>query len=334
MSSPFAKSSVVLICLIGLTGCAHNAGKPPSKSKATEVWLSSKYGFIHATYYFTKAQVKDARWESQRLEAMRGVRFCKGGSSVIRRDVRWVPATPVSGQTCGVVIYTVKCDTPTNAQRDGFEQDRREFLLGELDRLPRKQCTGVSRTGQVFPDSPAAEEKRNQLNIVDGPACDMDAPKLDGVIRITPKTRIAVTTNWERAFSKKFAGQDDDRLGRAVEGKIRSGLFLAGMLEGIFPATGLVSDEPDNIRVGLSLGFNRGGRLYCVQLTARQAGRVWRRTIERDDKTSADSEGLFSGFDPSNAHPDPTPGDDAESLSSEFRAALGLPDPETKPNQP
>jgi hypothetical protein len=279
-------------------------------------------------HYFTTAQINDPTWEAKRLQSLETLGYCEGGKRVIRRDVRWFAATPGSQRACAAVVYTVKCDIPTSVIRDGFEIDRRDALEGELPSPIERGCGGKDWTRMPASDPYIRAYEKIRSHFVDREVCNLQSPTLDAPLELTPATRMVVRYSVDRALAARFASTAfDNRLTSIVETAVGSGLFRANKISGIFPASGVVSDNSANIRAELSIGLNKGGRPYCVQLTARQGNRVWRRTIERTAPLDGQPLGLFT-FPKTDV---PTAGDDASALADALRASLGLPAATAKP---
>jgi hypothetical protein len=270
---------------------------PPSDTVFSMQWLTSKTGYVFRTNYFTAGQVTDPAWEAKRLSKLKKVLICETGQHVARRDVRWFPATPESGQRCAAVIYTIVCDVPTHATIDSLEQDRRDEVFGELDSPPEKDCGEKDWT--KFADRPPNDIARYRAGVsllVDRPVCDLDTPTLNGEIHVLPKTRIGVTTLIDTAYADRAGVPEwweQANLSDAPNRVLGSALRNAGKVGAIFPPDGKVSPDHENILVTQAIGLNKSGHLYCVQLTVIQAGKKWRRTIEHTGPEGYEGIGIF-----------------------------------------
>jgi hypothetical protein len=323
MQRVLSRKTIVFASLTVLAGCVTNAVPPPDKLSINRDWSSSKFGFVYAAYYFTKPQIDDPRWERKRLQSMNTATICAGGTQVIRRDVRWFAATPTSGRACAAVVYTVKCDIPTHATNDTFDLDRREPLEGELGKID-KDCGEKEWSKKQPTDYHITDYEKNQSYLVDRKVCDFRSPNIDGYLQLYPATRVAVKTTIDRALAARFgSGALDDRFTRIVENELFQGLYRAKRLQGIFPADGILTKSIDNIQIDLALGLNHEGRPYCVQLTARQGNRTWRRTIDRSHVS--DGRPMYLINYPKRVD-QPFAGDDTRSLAESLSSSLGLPD--------
>jgi hypothetical protein len=314
----------ILLAPVLLGSCAGHLTAPPEYLSVDRIWESSKYGMVYAVGYFTEDQMRSAAWEAKRREMGSTVEVCTGESRFVRRDVHWFPATTISGRQCALVVYTIQCDAPTMAPLDTFERDRESLLKGEANQVIGKNC-GEKDNSRLRPglDSSYFRDFRTGSEmLVDHEVCDFQAPSLDGQIRILPTTRIAVDIRMDSALAARYPslqsiGRDDYR--RRFQGNIQQALYDAGKLETIFPPEHKVSKDPANITVTAALGLNRSGHAYCIQLTATQDGRRWRRTIERDQAPFPTVRAMTNG------EPVPTPVSDATALSSALDTAMGLP---------
>jgi hypothetical protein len=303
---------------------------PPTNSDGfTSSWESSKQGFIYSSSYFTAGQVDNPLWEARRLSELARVKICQTGQQIVHRDVRWVAATKVSGQRCAAVIYTIACDVPTHATIDTLDQDREEALTGEIQDAPSDGC-GANDSGKArnYPDSDMQQYLDAQSLLVDKQVCDFRKPRLNGIIKSLPRTRIGVTTVVDKALSARLDGHW--QLPRLVfdfahnpEWIIGSALRKDGKLGAIFPTSREVTSSPANIRITQTIGVGSDGRPYCVQVTARQGAQVWRRTIERSGAEAYAGIGLVGR---ETAHkPSSTPSDDERTLIQSLAQSIGLP---------
>ncbi|MEO7689876.1 MAG: hypothetical protein ABIS51_11365 [Sphingomonas sp.] len=312
-----------LACLLGLTGCVHDGARPPEQLATASSWATAKNGFVFTSYYFTAAQANDPRLEANRLQSMGTVKSCDGGTAIVRREIRWFPATPISGQRCAAIVYTVKCNGRTDLAHDDLAEARSEAMFGELDAPLENACGEKDRARVPLHDANIDIYREHQALLVDDQPCDLATPTLDGTIRLTDATRIASTIRFDRALAARYPDWSSDYyLPSVVKQAFRRGLYRAGKLPNIFPPDGIVSDRLDNIRITLSIGLNHNGRPHCVQLTARQGGHVWRRTIDRAAPTGP-GQLFFSSSGAKGGRP--TPLDDADSLAVALCVALGLP---------
>ena len=314
-------------CLLALTGCVHDGAGPPKWIDDYSILTRVASGYVDTRFYYTAAQASDRRWEAKRAPSPEWIRNnCESGKASVSRDIRWFPATPISGQVCAAIIYTVRCSGEGAGADADLAENHREMMLGELGAVPEKACgekDSLRRPPSYFDDY-INEYRRGQALLVDRPVCDLTTPTLDGAITITARTRVATNVAVDRALIVRYIDQNTNlRLDRIVAGRVGQSLLRAGMLPNIFTRDGIVSDDPANIRLTLTFGLNRDGRPHCVQLTARQGGRTWRRTIDRTGRIDPGPL-VFSRSRGTGGRPTPT--DDADSLADALRAAMGLPE--------
>ena len=135
-----ARWRVALIAPLGLAllnGCAL---APPDRLAANRQWQNARSGYVFAISYFTAGELSDPRWEKKRLEMMKQAIFCKTGEKIVRRDVRWFPANPVSRKRCAAVIYMVECDVPTLVPTDNLSEIRQSMLSDPFEFPIERNC--------------------------------------------------------------------------------------------------------------------------------------------------------------------------------------------------
>lgn len=103
-------------------------------------WTQDPSGYVHRVGYFTRREIDDADWERARTLLMnKNVIMCgKKTERIVRRDLRWYPATARSGQQCAAVVYTVLCDAQNEGS--GMAESRRELLAEEPDKPMERAC--------------------------------------------------------------------------------------------------------------------------------------------------------------------------------------------------
>jgi hypothetical protein len=140
-----ARANLLLTgCLaaIAMSACAtmESAGPVPKQFGFARRYQGAPWGYAFRAAYFTEAEMRDPRWEEWRQSAGRQMRICNGGHRLLRRDVRWYPATPLSGRRCAAVVYTMRCAHPVaNTGADRVEEYRR-FSLDIADPPPGPNC--------------------------------------------------------------------------------------------------------------------------------------------------------------------------------------------------
>jgi hypothetical protein len=114
-------------------GCAtlESAGPVPESFAFNREFRGSRHGYSFRAAYFTAAEERDARWEAWRRRAAREMQVCPNGHRLLRRDVRWYPATPLSGRRCAAIVYTVQCRSHDPRMAWTLAEDRRLSLRTE-----------------------------------------------------------------------------------------------------------------------------------------------------------------------------------------------------------
>lgn len=114
---------IVLATIAGaLAGCAHVEPVSPVRSTALADVRFTDEGYIYVIYYYSEAQMRDRSTEKERLARIGTNIKCTGTPRVRRRDVRWYPATPETGQACASVYYTVQCSPGGEALLDAIRE--------------------------------------------------------------------------------------------------------------------------------------------------------------------------------------------------------------------
>jgi len=133
------KLTPLVLGLVLTNSCAH---RPPALMVADRLWYPHRTGFIFRAGYFSAAEVSDPRWERGRVRMMQeqGITCGSSGSDIVRRDVRWYPATELSGQRCAALVYTVLCERENRLATSSAEEARREVLNREPGRPIQRNC--------------------------------------------------------------------------------------------------------------------------------------------------------------------------------------------------
>jgi len=132
------KMALLLPVAGSIASCVH---APPGIMVADRTWHPNRTGYTFRAGYFSEAEVRDARWERGRLEMMRaqGI-ICTPVGNVIRRDIRWYPATPLSGRRCAALVYTVSCGRENPMARHTADEVRSQLLAVEPQRPIERDC--------------------------------------------------------------------------------------------------------------------------------------------------------------------------------------------------
>ncbi len=105
--------------------------------------VTSNRGFVYSMTHFTEEQMNDPRWENLRQERAQW-NFCGPDKPrLLRRDVRWYDATPVSKQRCAMVVYTMECPKPKGFKertKDDLATDREAILTNPVKEELEKDC--------------------------------------------------------------------------------------------------------------------------------------------------------------------------------------------------
>lgn len=302
------------------------AGPPPARLAADRTWVTGPRGYAFRIAYFTAAETADPRWEARRLEMMKQVHACQGGERMVRRDVRWYQPTPLSGQSCAAIVYTIQCSVPNRRQPDRLDADRIGLLrqdpeppieahCGEKDAAQRPPPTAVALAQRM--DHPTTEEM-----ISPTAGCEPETGSSADPVRVLPETRIRVRTLMSPGFAAAvpFRG---DWYPRIPAVHIAAAFSLAGRVLPRFRQSA-VPDDGVNILITQEFGTARTGQPYCIRLSARQGPRHWEMRIERPGLVEQLREVVgVDRFDHSN---DPQrywyPGGDATTLAESLGAYL------------
>ena len=139
MRMPACAKSAVAIVVVALAGSC--APAPPPLMVSDGIWSPHHTGYIFRTAYYTEAELADPRWERGRREMRQATRQCDPARErVVRRDVRWYPATPESGARCAALVYTVECGTENRYVSAPAAEIRRRILATEPQRAIGPGC--------------------------------------------------------------------------------------------------------------------------------------------------------------------------------------------------
>jgi hypothetical protein len=312
-----------------VAGCA--AFAPPAHLAVNGIWNLRGPGFVHASYYYSESQLKDPRWEARRLANLGRLDHCPTDQQVISRDVRWFEATEESVIRCAAVIYTVRCGARAAGPMDEIERRRQSLLRQHFDAPIEKGCgeKDQSRLPDVTDHDRDVENRRKIVATISRSArCPVESSRPTKPLRSFPQTRFSLETRLDRRF-----GELQLRSPRTVtydpgftQRRIAWAHDRAGLVEPAFLPPDELDNDRYNIRLVQTYALNRAGTGYCVVLEARQAGRVWRRAIERPRMVkerghlAMDSSGR--SLDPANYW---TPFTDMILLTDALIADLGLP---------
>lgn len=132
-----------------IAGCTPSPVPTPMPAldsiSVNKIWLQDTNGYVYRVGYFTQREIDDADWERTRiLHKNRPVIQCKLETErVVRRDLRWYPATARSGQKCAAAVYTVLCGVPSEGP--GMDRSRRELLAEEPYNPIERACGSKDR---------------------------------------------------------------------------------------------------------------------------------------------------------------------------------------------
>ena len=254
-------------------------GPPPPNHIAVEIHaVTGGAGFVYRQGYFTEAEVLDPRWEVRRREKMNQIRMCPS-YRIVRRDIRWYEATPESGQRCAAIVYSGLCAGRRGSGRDERETDRITVLRQDADRPIPAACG--TKDPALTPERPRPSDEQRRAELLSPAAtCEAGEAATAEPIRLVPATRVHVRT----LVHPGFAAASPEPFRADWFARIPTNAVSAFSREGrIVPQirTSPLPDDGVNLLVTLEFALRRDGEPYCVQLSARQGARRWRRTIER-----------------------------------------------------
>jgi hypothetical protein len=135
------KRTLLLLTTGLMLGCVH-VPAPPAMMVADRTWSPTRTGYTFRIGYFSEGEVRDARWERDRIRMMleQGAQCSPSRRRIVRRDIRWYPATPLSGRRCAALVYTVSCGNENPTAGRTAEDDRRALLAAEPQRPIAHDC--------------------------------------------------------------------------------------------------------------------------------------------------------------------------------------------------
>lgn len=252
---------------------------PPDHIAISILGTTSGRGrFIYRQGHFTEAQVRDPRWEVRRREKMNQIRMCPS-YRIVRREIRWYEATPQSGERCAAIIYTGICASVLDGPDPDLDARRIAALRQDPDPPIEAGCGEKDSARRSDPPRPSDEERRKAL--LSGEArCLPGEAASARPIRVGPETRFYVRALVNPAFAQVTP--------EPVRADIAQLLAFALQwpfenIDRIPPQvrSSPVADNGANVLVTVEFAPTGEGRPYCVQVSARQGDRYWRRTIER-----------------------------------------------------
>jgi hypothetical protein len=251
---------------------------PPARLAVFGHLSTSRAGYVIRLGYFTAPQARDSAWEARRLEWVRGVDWCPGAASIVRRETLWYRATPSSGQSCAAFVYTVRCAVPRREGEDSVERDRQFVLRDDPDPPIGADCG--DKDGANWPMTVAPTPAQELAPLLSSDAvCAARNMTSDDPIRLYAETRIHVRTLIDPAFSAAFpSGVPAGVFRRAAPAGLLRVFARAALVRPRLRASA-VEDDGVNILVTQTYALDRAGRPYCVELTARQGARIWRRHV-------------------------------------------------------
>ncbi len=275
-----AKSrSVAWLLVLAMSGsCAlspHQSGQAPPRSLTAE--LTGTFGgggYVARTGYFTESEIRDPQWEERRLARVQGTfQVCGGRDQIISRDVRWYPATRQRRQRCAAVVYTIRCEGRSNLSWHELDLNRRRYLRQDPEPAIEAGC-GEKDWARRAPRPLVSSSDLEPVLSAEAHCVGSNAFPASP-LRVDPHTRLQSRTLYGLGLQRRpipliggAAGAIQYRFDRAQ----RVGPILRDTP---------VADDGSNILVEQHLARDPSGEGYCISLTARQAGRVWRREIHR-----------------------------------------------------
>lgn len=272
---PLALAGALAAVLLG--SCA--TGDPGEPPLHWAINRSSGGGFYRMAY-FTDAQLRDPRWEARRMAQIRENTHCLN-VRIIRRDVRWYPATERSRRRCAAVVYTYQCMAPIESLTPRLNENRIEQINSAFGSPIEADCgeKDDARWPPPPPPPPSYHQPVEEL-LSDATACGRELKDNGRQIRVGRRTRVQVRTILHPALANAPGLGMLWYLVRAPEAGIGFAMYRAELVRPNFEELAIPNDGT-NILVVQEFAPNSHGSGYCVRLTARQGGRVWQRRIER-----------------------------------------------------
>jgi hypothetical protein len=260
-----------------LSSSCTTTGAPPERLAAQRIWTSTTGGFVFRVAYFSRGQIDDPRWEAKRLARMEQVQFCPGAKDVVRRQVRWYPATPISGRECAAVVYTVACRSPRlSSGSDRLDAIRRALLKRIPDPPIEPECGNKEPSAHAI-----ARPQPSALTFSDSPVPCTDRRWQRGAMHLYPTTIGGAWVVVDRRLGKTIHPRvltqalDDEAAGAFTTVLIRTPRPRVQFMK-----NGHAPEGAANIQIVERMAPHGDG--YCIDLTARQGNSVWHRGIIRD----------------------------------------------------
>jgi hypothetical protein len=135
-SAPRFGFALIALSLSG--SCAH---RPPAYMVSDRIWAPHHSGYVFRTGYYTPAELRDSRWERRRRDMRDSANYCDPRRArVVRRDVVWYPATPVSQRRCAAIVYTMECGHENRLVSSTPDEVRHRVLAQDLQRPIGRDC--------------------------------------------------------------------------------------------------------------------------------------------------------------------------------------------------
>lgn len=283
---------------------------------------NAESGYVTRLSYFSRAEMRDKAWEKSRR--YHATDHNRDGCSIIRRDVRWFPATRSSGEACASAVYSFACGKPTAEELRSIDQQRLDLLREEPDRPIEKQC-GDKRpnpkrllTSEDYDRLQAS--KAASFATQDAHCANIEADRSDR-ITLYQDSHVAVIGRYSPDIetTPRSILQLSDTLQRGLARRA----FMAGRLAPIAVHDPARARGPHDILITHIVGGDQAGAGYCVRVTAQQGNRLWRRTIQRASVTGPGRVNMFGyPFDPEHRWNDWT---DSIALGDQLATHVGLP---------
>ena len=273
----------------------------PEDLIALRAYLPGSEGSVVALGYFNHAEERDPSWEAARRHYVQkeSSQKCQAGSPSIRRDIRWFPATAVSGEACAVIVYTAVCQ-PTNPE---FERrlslDIKNLLASDPYEPMERSCGEKSRAKVHFTKwTQEVENIRDAVRIREmisaSAICNATDYNTSSPITIYPDTLISVRTR----INKSLLGQLKDRLrGSPYITETESALTILAYRDykqdPTIARSSKVKRNGRNVFITETFGRGHDASGYCVQLTAIQGKQRWSRSIWRSTFLPRKSYGML-----------------------------------------
>lgn len=150
-------ASLAVLLPVGALASSGSLPPPPESWTAGSHVITQAEGYVVGVFYFTPAQVEDARWEFRRIQAAQWNMCGDERQQFIHREVVWFETSPASGERCARVVYTILCTPydqfplPDEAAMVEAFRENRDAVLNEPPRAPIEPGCGEKDRAKLPP---------------------------------------------------------------------------------------------------------------------------------------------------------------------------------------